>query len=420
MDVLQAYKLAVGNDRQLRAAQAQQAAGAEALPQALSRLYPSIGLSSARLSVSQDRKDGTTQYPTQNYPSQTDTLSLRQPLYNPRLWALKDQAQASVASANANLQGEQQNLAVRLTEAYLNVLLSREREALVQSQIKSTESRLQAAKKSFAAGVGIRTDIDEIQAQLDVLQAQSLQAKQNILASQSELTLLTGKPMTQDFAFDQRSFQADKLHPGELDSWLTRALSNNNEVRYRLAQRDALQAALLSVQTEDLPALDGLAQISRNSGENAYFVNSRTQNRSVGVQLSMPLYQGGWFNSRQAQAQANLNEGQAMLERAELMAQNEVRKTYFVLREGLARVAALEKARASAELVVVANQKSFQAGVRTTLDILAAEQRVVQVAVDLAEARAQSLNAWVRLHALVSMVDETSFQTVATQLKPVD
>lgn len=419
MDVLQAYKLALENDRQWSAAQAQQAAGAEALPQAVSRLYPSIGLSSSRLTISQDRKDGSTVYPTQNYLSQSDTLSLRQPLYNPRLWALKDQAQASVASASANLQGEQQNLAVRVTEAYLNVLLSQERSMLVSSQTTSTETRLMAAKKSFTAGVGIRTDVDEIQAQLDVLLAQALQAKQNIMAARSELEMLTGKPLSDSLAFAPGKFQFDTLSPGDLALWLERALSRNNEVRYRLAQRDALQAAWLSVQSEDLPSLDGLAQISRNSGENAYFVNSRTENRAVGVQLSVPLYQGGWFNSRQRQAQANLREGQEMLERAELMAQNEVRKTYFVLREGLARVAALEKAYASAQLVVTANQKSFQAGVRTTLDILAAEQRVVQVALDLSEAKAQSLNAWMRLHALVSEVDESKFTVLINYFKNI-
>ena len=418
MDLLQAYKLALENDRQLRAAQAQHEAGVEALPQALSRLYPSLGVSSSRLSMSQDRKDGSTQYPTQRYPSQSDTLSLRQPLYNPRLLALKDQASASVASAEANLRGEHQNLAVRVTEAYLNVLLAREREVLVASQIKSTELRLRAAQKSFAAGIGIRTDIDEIQAQLDVLLAQALQAKQNILAATSELDMLTAKPMTVFFALDKTTFQPNKIDPGALEPWLTSALARNNEVRYRVAQRDALQAALTSVHAEDLPSLDGLAQISRNSGENAYFVNSRTESRALGVQLSVPLYQGGWFSSRQRQAQANLREGQDMLERAELMAQNEVRKTYFALREGLARVAALEKASASAQLVVQANQKSFQAGVRTTLDILAAEQRVVQVAVDLAEARAQSMNAWVRLKALVSEADETSLGVLATLLAP--
>ena len=418
MDLLQAYKLALENDRQLRAAHAQHEAGVEALPQAVSRLYPSLGLSSSRLSMSQDRKDGETQYPTQRYPSQSDTLSLRQPLYNPRLLALKDQASASVASAEANLRGEHQNLAVRVTEAYLNVLLAREREVLVASQIKSTESRLRAAQKSFAAGIGIRTDIDEIQAQLDVLLAQALQAKQNILVATSELDMLTAKPAGVFFALDKSTFQPNKIDPGALEPWLASALARNNEVRYRVAQRDALQAALTSVQAEDLPSLDGLAQISRNSGENAYFVNSRTESRALGVQLSVPLYQGGWFSSRQRQAQANLREGQDMLERAELMAQNEVRKTYFALREGLARVAALEKASASAQLVVQANQKSFQAGVRTTLDILAAEQRVVQVAVDLAEARAQSMNAWVRLKALVSEADETSLGVLAALLAP--
>jgi outer membrane protein TolC len=81
------------------------------------------------------------------------------------------------------------------------------------------------------------------------------------------------------------------------------------------------------------------------------------------------------------------------------------------------RVAALEKANASAQTVVIANQKSFQAGVRTTLDVLAAEQRVIQVAVDLVEARAQSLNAWIRLKALTSEVDEVTFKLLSSQFK---
>jgi outer membrane protein/protease secretion system outer membrane protein len=418
MDVMQAYKLAMENDRQLRAAQAQYLAGAEALPQAKSRLYPSLALSNSRLAVSQDRKDGETQYQNQRYSSQSDSLSLRQPIYNPRLWALKDQAVASVASAAASLSGEQQNLAVRLTETYLNVLSARERDTLVRSQIKLTESRLVGAQKSFAAGVGIRTDIDEIQAQLDILQAQALQATHTIFTATSELEMLTGKPIEKFFVINKQTFQPEKLEPGSLDNWLTHALNRNNEVRFRAAQRDALVAALVSVHAEDLPTLDGVAQIIRNSGENAYFVNSKTENRSVGVQLNIPLYQGGWFSSRQRQALANLTEGQEMLDRAEMMAKNEVRKTYFLLRESLMRVAALEKANSSAQTVVIANKKSFQAGVRTTLDVLAAEQRVVQVAVDLVETRAQSLNAWMRLKALTSDVDETTFSLLSLQIKP--
>lgn len=417
MDLMQAYNLALQNDRQLRAAVAAYDAGLEALPQAQSRLYPSLGLSSTRLFVTQERKDADTQYPTQRYPSQSDTLSLRQPLYNPRLFALKDQASASVASATANLQGEQQNLAVRLTEAYLNVWLARERSLLVNTQLKSTDARLLAAQKSFASGIGIRTDIDEIQAQLDVLQAQALQARQKILSTSSELETLTAQPISHFYGLDKHSFRTQTLEPGQLDLWLTNALARNNEVRYRASQLVALKASLESVHAEDLPSVDALAQLSRNSGENAYFVNSRTQNQTLGVQISMPLYQGGWFSSRQRQALANLREGQEMLQRAELMVQNDVRKTYYALKEGLARVEALEKANASAQLVVTANQKSFQAGVRTTLDILAAQQRVVQVGVDLAEARAQCLNAWVRLKALVDEANEASMQSLSAQFK---
>ena len=419
MDLLQAYQLALQNDRQLRAAQAQHDAGIEALPQAASRLYPSLGWSSSRLSVQQDRRDGATQFPLQRYPSQSDTLSLRQPLYSPHLEALKLQAASTALSSSATLQGEQQNLAVRVTEAYLAVLLAREREALIKSQIHSAQSRLQAAQKQFTAGVGIRTDIEEIRAQLDVLLAQALQAAQSISAAQADLSMLTSQAVTNFFVLDGNSFQSDKLRLGqELAPWLEMVLQRNHEVRYRQAQRDAAQASLDAANTEDWPNVDAMAQISRNSGENAYFVNSDTKSRTLGVQLNVPLYQGGWFSSRKRQALANLRESQDLLERAQLLAQNDAQKAYFAVHEGLARVAALQNAAASAQLVVTANQKSYRAGVRTTLDILAAEQRAAQVALDLAEARVQCLIAWVRVKALVAQADENSLRTLSSHLTP--
>lgn len=419
MDLLQAYQLALQNDRQLRAAQAQHDAGIEALPQAASRLYPSLGWSSSRMSVQQDRRDGSTQFPLQRYPSQSDTLTLRQSLYSPHLAALKVQASSTAQSASATLQGEQQNLAVRVTEAYLTVLLAKERASLIQTQIHSAQSRLYAAQKQFTAGVGIRTDIDEIRAQLDVLLAQALQAAQTIAAAQSDLTTLTSQPMTKFFVVDGSSFQADKLNlGGEIAPWLELVLQRNNEVRYRLAQRDAAQASVDAAQTEDWPNVDALAQISRNSGENAYFVNSDTKSRTLGVQLNVPLYQGGWFSSRKRQALANLRESQEMLERAQLLTQNDAQKSYFAVKEGLARVAALQNAAASAQLVVTANQKSYRAGVRTSLDILAAEQRAAQVALDLAEARVQCLTAWVRVKAMVAQADENSLLILSGLLTP--
>lgn len=105
-----------------------------------------------------------------------------------------------------------------------------------------------------------------------------------------------------------------------------------------------------------------------------------------------------------------------MLERAQLLAKNETQKAYFAVQEGLARVTALQNAAASAQLVVTANQKSYRAGVRTSLDILAAEQRAAQVALDLAEARVQCLIAWVRVKAMVNQADENNVSTLSSLL----
>ncbi len=268
LSLAEAYTAALGNDPQFRAAQAQTEASREALPQAVARLRPNVSMSSQRYRIEQERTDGGQSFPKQDYPSYSTTLSIRQPLLNLRLTASRDQAEASVASGEAALSLEQQQLANRLVAAYGNLALGYEQLAVVELQQRSTGSRLTAAKRALEAGTGIRTDIDEIQAQVDLLEAQQLQAKQAIQAAQAELEEITGRPITKPIRLrDNKALltASQRLDPGVLSNWLEKINSSSPELLARKAQVEAAQAASRASRADHLPTLELIAQTSKSS-----------------------------------------------------------------------------------------------------------------------------------------------------------
>lgn len=414
-----AYQAALVHDPSYKAAQAKWLAAQEQLPIARARLLPQVAISSSRLRVEQDRKDGNAPEQNQRYPSSSDTLNLRQPLFQARAWLDTNQAAAMVEAAQAQWQAEQQALLVRLVNAYFTLLLEEERTLVLKRQLESADSKLRGAERAFSAGTGIRTDVDELIAQRDLLLAERLKASQARLVAQAELASIVGQEPAQLgrlAGLNETGLSLKDFDPGGLDLWLERARTVSPAMLQAQAQVQALQASARAATADRLPTLDLLLQASRSEGENAFFVTSRTRSQTYGIQLNVPLFQGGGEFARQRQAAAALAEGEANQTRARALVTNNVRRFYFAVKEGVARVEALDKALSSALQVVVANQRSFQAGLRSTLDIVAAEQRASELLLERESARLQTISAWVQLRAEVGEDQETAVQQIAAFL----
>ena len=404
------FEKALQQDRQFAAARSALDAGKENLDQAVGRLLPNVSISSSRYRVEQQRTDNGVDFPRQYYPSESDSFVVRQSVYSGRLLAGLDQARAAVAASEAQFQGKTQDLLNRYLSAYVNLLFAQQRVELTESQLKSSEARLVAATKGFAAGVAIKTDISEIQAQTDLLRAQLLSAQQAVISSSAELEMMVGEPIKRVERLT--GLQLQSLDPGELQLWLDAAERANALWLQRRAERDAAKANLSATVGDRLPTLDVVAQISRNSSENAYFVDSVTNSRAIGFQINIPIYQGGYLTSRQRQAAAALGEADALAQAALDQAKLETRKAYYGVREGIKKAAAMRKAEASSLESVDANLKSFQAGVRSHLDVLEAEKKYAQASMDRLESEFQLLLQWGRLQSLVSQAPSDSVQTL--------
>lgn len=422
MDLRQAYEAAYANDARIRAFRYEALAVKEQLPQAQAQRLPNISFNAGRnsndLTAKTQNQLGRTITQTNNYYSSSQSLTMRQPLYRPALMAGVEQARAQVRNADATLENEEQNLVQRVSQAYFEALLSQEQLVLVQSQKESHLAQLDAARKAFDAGSGTLTDIHEAQAQVDMTAAQELEAKQNQEFTLQSLETLVGQPVQDLARLDTKRFAPTDLLPAQLQPWVDEATIQSPQIQALQAQVEAARQEIDKAQAGHKPTLDLVAQWSKTDSDSVTSINSRYDQKSVGVQLTVPLYSGGYVNSTVRQATASHERARELLDAALLELRMQVYKEFRAVTEGALRILALEQAVRSAEQTVLSNRKSFTAGSRTTLDVLNAQQQRTLALRDLAQARYQYLLGKVRLHALAGHDRINSIEQINTWLIP--
>lgn len=416
MDLMQAYKAAQGQDANVRAARAAAESTRERLPQAQAQLLPNVSFSASRshndLTRTQTNLLGQPVTSEEAYYSNNQTLQLRQPLYRKALWVGLEQANYVVEDAEATLEREEQNLGVRVAGAYMEALLAQDQLELVLKQQAVTLTQLDAAHKLFAAGSGIRTDIDEAQALLDMNRAQELEARQNLDYTRRQLEVMVNQPVGNLARVDAAKLALQLPKPANLEEWLQQAESNSPEIRSLQAKLEAARLEVEKQQAGHYPTLDAVAQITRSASENVTTPSSAYTNRLVGLQLNVPLYAGGYVNSTVRQALAEQTRSEEVLEATRRDLAVRLHNEYRGVTEGILKVKALEQALLSGEQLVKSSRRSFEAGGRTMVDILNAEQQLQTTRRDLARARYMYLISRIRLHALAGGDREQSLAEV--------
>lgn len=405
LNLPQAYALALERDATLRAARAGAAAAYEQLPQALGQWRPNVSLSASR-SYNSLLRDPTSSLPEptpEQYASYNQTLSLRQPVLRKPLMDNLTQARFKVEDAQAGLDREVQNLSVRLVGAYLEHLLSQDQLALVQVQHKLITSQLDAAQKSFAAGSGIRTDIDEAQARLDLNLAQTVEAKLQVDMTLRQLEAIINQPVESLAPLNVSQWLRSKWEDRNLAAWLELAEAQSPEIKSMQARLEVARLEIAKAQGAHLPTLDAIAQVMRSGSENILALSSNYTNRLIGLQLNLPIYSGGLLDSGVRQALASFEQAQEQLEATRRDLGVRVHREYRGIVEGPLRIKAQEQALVSAEQLVLSSQRSFQAGNRTVIDVLNAEQQRQVVLRDLMQARYLLFLSKVKLASLAGL-----------------
>jgi len=422
LTLLSAWQAGWSNDPQLRAARAAQAVVSERLPLARSQLLPQAQLGLARNANNVTREGLNTLQQRQEifdrYESANSTLQVRQPILRPQQLVAVQQASAFIRESKAVLDRELQNFSVRLTTAYFDVLLAMDQVELIDSQRRFLELAVAAEKQALALGFGTRTDVDAAVARLDLNRAQALEGGQQLAMARRQLEAFVAQPVGALAPLDATRVETVTAIDDDLNAWVMRAQAASPEVQQLLAQRDVSSQEMNKARAGHLPTVDLVAQMQRSRSENTISPQAQYTNRTVGVQVNIPLYSGGFVNSQTRQASADVQRIDEQIQALKADLSVRVHKEFRGVVEGRARVRALEVAVRSAEVALDSARKSVKAGVRTTVDVLNAEQQRMQAKRDLSQARYSMLVSLVRLQALTGNTDEPFISRLNSALNP--
>lgn len=403
----QAYEAALQHDPTFISAKYEKEVGQEYRNIGRSSLLPVL---SASYSQYKNRADDITQTslgPVASHPEYTSksaVVNLRQPVINFDSLARYRQGLAQTELSDATFASRKHELMLRVLSAYVDVLFAQDQLTLATAQRDTLAEHRRLNDRIYAKGEGTRTDMLETQAKLDVAEAQMLDARDNVASTKNALAALIGAPVNSVDGL-HKNFRVQVLQPADFDGWRALALGKNPEL---LAQNRSIEVAAQEIKKSragHAPRLDFVASFSKGESE-SLTTNNRDQTvRSVGVQLNIPLYSGGYVNAVSRQAVAGHEKAKADLNVRTDRIMQELRKQFNLVQSSAARIDALQKAVDSGRLLVQATQQSIKGGVRINLDLLNARQQFYTTQRDLAQAKYNYLHGWLRLRAAAGVLE---------------
>ena len=405
-DLMQVYKQALDNDAVIASARASLAAGEERAVQGRAGLLPTANLSASRSRTELQQQN-------REYDSKGYTLSLSQPLFRLANWEAFQQGKLQTEVSIAQFGQAQQELILRVAQAYFDVLIAEDTLSSILSQKDATSEQLAFAKRNFEVGTATITDTYEAQARFDLIIAQELAARNNLAIARSALQQITGAPADK-LAELRPTVELRAPQPEQIDPWITNAQSENYSV---VAQELALEIARREIRRNragHTPTVDLVANrnYSDQTGTDLVAGNVTRTSNSVGLQLNIPLFSGYAVSSRVNEAVALQDKARADLDNARRTAAQAARQAYFSVTSGLSQVKALEAAEASSRSALEANQLGYQVGVRINIDVLNAQQQLFAARRDLSRARYETLLNSLRLKAAAGILTEVDVQHV--------
>ncbi len=389
INLITAYQKAVEYDARLRSAKADNLMNKEEVGKARSQLRPNIRMNAARgRSVTQHGYKGGF-YPADYYNTVNYGVSLRQPLLNMSSVATYQQAKIVAAKSDTDLQGEEGILITRITEAYCNALYAEDNLRFSNMLIIATAQQLEQAKRRFAKGFGTITEVEEAQAGYDNAKAEGVDILNSVEFSRRELQNLTGVYPDQLCRIIPRKLKLVMPQPDNVDSWIDIAHLSSTVV---VGARQEIQIANKEVtkqRASRYPTIELVAGRNYSESENNYSIGSTYDTYSVSAQLSMPMYSGGYASASIRQASAKRLKAGEQLSAQMRAVESEVRKYYNSVVSTISMIKAYEQVVKSREVALIGTKKGYEAGLRSNVDVLDAQQKLFASQRNLAKVRYQ-------------------------------
>jgi len=417
------YREALANDTQYAAARAAYQAGLEALPQARSALLPNVSADgNARYNdVRTSLPNGDTQHGNGSL-----NLNAVQPLYNKASSVQVQQAEEQVKIVAKQLDLAGQDLILRTARAYFDVLQAQDSIAFIRAQKAAITEELAAAKRNFEVGTATILDTQEAQARFDLAIAQEIAEENTLNIRLRALERIIGKPPAPLDTLADKTEQAALIDPiirklsesQAMDEWSTRAEEGNLNVAIQRYNKTIADQQIELSRAGHYPTVNAIAGYNYNKNQSLGITLADISAALVGVEFNLPIYQGGLVDSRVRQAVANQEKARQDLNTALRDATLSARQAYLNTTSTDAQVRALERAVASTKLQLESTKLGVQVGVRTSLDVLNAQQQVFAEERRLAAARYEFYLASLSLKAAIGTLSAEDLKTIDQVLRP--
>jgi outer membrane protein len=419
-DLMQIYREAQQNDPAIAAARANWEATQERVPQARAGLLPNVALAASAnanyfgTNLDSDPHVGI----NRNFGLGGLTVSASQPLYRYANSVAYSQAVEQVQQADYTLASARQDLILRVAIAYFDVLLAQFSVEVTESQKAAVSEQLAQAKRNFEVGVATITDTNEAQAKYDSIVAQEISARNDLENKRTALRAIIGRAPA-DLRKLGPGFEPTLPSPNSLDVWVERALADNLAVRIAQYNADIAALEIERQRAGRLPTVDLVASFNAqafNATINTSAAGEQHQ-AAIGVALNVPLYTGGFVESKVREALALQDAARQNLEVARRNALFSAQTGFTGVTSAAASVKAFEQALVSAQTAYESNKTGQEVGVRTNLDVLNTQQNVFQTRRDLAQAYFNYLIGVLRLKSAVGSLDEADLEEINRRLR---
>ena len=429
VDLLQAWQAAQQHDLEFAAAVAAHEAAQARRKQAASLWRPSVGFSGTVGRANSESAVSGAQFSApglgtsngvdfdtsvRNGKNRRVALQASQPLVDRERDAQQRQLELSVDVAELQWQAAQQSLMLRTADAWFDAALAAESLRVLQRQQTAVERSLAEARDRFELGAAPVTDTHEAAARAQALRAEVLAAQTQLQLQRSALADITGLSDAAMPALDLEQL-ATPPEPATLAAWLDDARAGNLRWRMQQANTEVVRQEAAKYTAAASPKLALVAQLAQDridgSGDFGAARGSRND-ASIGVQLTVPLYSGGWRSARHDEAQRLVDKARAEAERSAQQAALQTRTAWLGLTAGAARASALAEALTATRLRLDATRLGREVGDRTTLELLNAENDAAGAELELLRARVSLWRDRLRLAALAGRLDEQQLTDV--------
>ena len=406
------YESARGFDAAYQSAKSQFDATLAKADQAKAAILPIANLS---LGMSRSNQDITPDVGSnRSYGTETATVSASQPLYRPANWATYQQGIKQVDLAQAQLASADQDLIVRVSQAYFDVLAAQDSLAFIQAQKTAVAEQLASAKRNFEVGTATITDTRDAQAKYDLVIAQEIAADNDLRVKKIALDQLVGAENTKPQALAQ-PLVLPALSPDNVSTWVKQSETTHPGIQQAQIALDVALLETKKAQAGHKPTLDlnvNYSAINNMEGSSTAGIGTHVNAGSIGLSFNLPLFAGFATQNRLRETLSLEEKARNDLEGARRAVAQGTRTAFFGVLSGQGQVKALEAAEASSQSALDANKLGYQVGVRINIDVLNSQSQLFDTKAKLAKARYDVLLGSLKLRQANGTLKADDLQSV--------